>query len=259
MELPYNLSWYRRDLTDSSVCTSLISPAMNNGVPTWSWASNYLECHWLWDYHFGLAMDGQFLGDKERVELELSSHVQVTVIDCVPIASNAFGYMKKGSYIELTGRLVPATMQCDAYGRASVCREGCEPQVIMLDCKTHLVDIHGTDYMQRDAIFERKSISKNNEEVGDINTGAVVCLLLYNATWLGDTEACILILGKVEVAGCICYQRLGLGCGHFKDWSGPLYRGRKDWELWKGWENLEEWAEWERWFAHGETNTVRIV
>jgi hypothetical protein len=52
---------------------------------------------------------------------------------------------------------------------------------------------------------------------------------------------------------------LGLECGYFKDFSGPLYRGRKNWELWKGWENLEEWAEWEKWFAHGETDTVRIV
>jgi hypothetical protein len=109
------------------------------------------------------------------VELELSSHVQVTVIDCVPIASNAFGNVKKGSYIELTGCLVPATMQCDAYGRASVSREGFESQVVMLDCKTHPVDIHGTDYMQRAAIFEPERISKNNEEVGDINTGTVVC------------------------------------------------------------------------------------
>jgi hypothetical protein len=58
--------------------------------------------------------------------------------------------------------------------------------------------------MQRDAIFEPESISKNNEEVGDINTGAFVCVLLYTATWLGDTQpACVLILGKVEVAGCI--------------------------------------------------------
>jgi hypothetical protein len=58
-ELPYSLSWYRRDLTDSPVGTPLIPLAMNNGIPTWSWAFSYLECHWLWDYYFGLTMDGQ--------------------------------------------------------------------------------------------------------------------------------------------------------------------------------------------------------
>jgi hypothetical protein len=230
IELPYNLSWYRRDLTNSSTDTPLILPAMNNGVPTWSWASNYLDCCWLWDHYF--AWEGPSLGDQERAEFELKSHVQVTRIDCVPIASNAFGNVNEGSYIELTGCLVPATMQCDIYGRASVWREGFEfeSQVVMLDCKTHPVDVHGTDYMQRDAIFEPESTSKDGEEIDIINTwciGAVVCLLLYTATWRGDTQACILILGKVEVTGRICYQRLGLGCGHLENWSGALHRVRK--------------------------------
>ena len=97
VELPYNLSWYRRKLADSSAGANDIPLAMDNGVPTWSWASNYLECCWLWNNQY--FVEARLLGGKgkERAEIELESHIQVTRIDCVPITSNAFGNVKKGS------------------------------------------------------------------------------------------------------------------------------------------------------------------
>lgn len=41
LELPFNLGWYRRELTDSPIHSYPIFPSMSNGVPTWSWASNF--------------------------------------------------------------------------------------------------------------------------------------------------------------------------------------------------------------------------
>ena len=52
VELPFNLAWYRRELTDCPTGMPLIPPSMENGVPTWSWASNYGTCYWPWDAYF---------------------------------------------------------------------------------------------------------------------------------------------------------------------------------------------------------------
>jgi hypothetical protein len=108
------------------------------------------------------------------------------------------------------------------------------------------LDLQGTTRKAEDNIIIR-------------DRGAVLCLLLYTATFDGNTQACILILGEVMDAGNICYQRLGIGSGKLKNWSGTLYSGRRDWALWQGWEDFEEWEDWQRWFADAKVETVRIV
>ncbi|KAF2657418.1 HET-domain-containing protein [Lophiostoma macrostomum CBS 122681] len=258
VEIPFNLSWYRRDLTDSSADTPLIPPSMENGVPTWSWASNFGICDWLWKYP---------TDDYGKVQLE--SQVDIARINCVPSASNVFGALKPGSYIELHGRVVPAVMESDAYGCSSVQREGFHPQLVILDCKTRpIVDSDSLGNMRRDPSFDDLELdhghvqdmaSEVEQDTSTRNRGNVFCLLLYTGTFLGKSQACVLILGQVPDAEGMAYQRLGLGCGKLEGhyWSS-LYDSRKTWALWKGWEDLEQWEEWERWFADSELHSAKI-
>lgn len=198
-----------------------------------------------------------------------------------------------GSFIELRGRVMPATMECDTRGRASVSREGFNTQVVILDCKTSsfTISINGqtrrsmrrhNDHAPDDFLAKGSKVVDEQEEQGggekdedededeedeedeeeDVpirDYGNVLCLLLYTGTWVDISQACVWILGEIENAGSNCYQRLGLGSGVLEDWSGPLYEGRRSWALWQGWEDLEQWQLWETWFADAEIKTVRIV
>lgn len=229
-ELPFNLSCYRRDLIDD-ISTPLIQPCMDNGVPTWSWASNNWTCYSLWDSNRGSSFP-----TEKKPHLRLESKVGIIQFQCIPSATNAFGALQAGGFIELRGRVVPAVMENDAYGCASVWSEGFNPQVISLDCKTTSVtDFVGAEKfesMQRDSspnhskldgTHEATMTSEAEQSPRRRNRGSVVCLLLYSTTWEDESKACILILGQVRNAGNICYQRLGLGCGQISGWSGPLY------------------------------------
>lgn len=255
-ELPFNLKWYREDLTDHLDEAPLIPPAMDNGVPSWSWASNYGKCRWLWKNHFG----------PEDAELEQQNLVEVVQVDCVPSTANAFGEVRAGSFIELRGRVVQATMECDDFGRASVSRTGFKAQVVYMDCRTISntgnEDREHSGQMKRDSTWALMELSEGANVVSSLSAryrGTACCLLLSSGTYEGKTQVCVLILGQTRIADQVCYQRLGIGCGRLKHWSGPLYHKRKDWALWRGWEDLEQWTSWKDWFAGAETRTMRII
>ncbi|KAH7386838.1 hypothetical protein DE146DRAFT_665796 [Phaeosphaeria sp. MPI-PUGE-AT-0046c] len=255
-ELPFNLKWYREELTNLPTDTPLIPPAMNNGVPSWSWASNFGKCRWLWKNN----LEGQ------ETELEQHSLVDVVQIDCVPSAANAFGEVRSGSFIELHGRVVQVTMESDDFGRASVSRTGFKAQVVIMDSRTTPatdLDSEGQcGHMKRAATRASTELGNGVDATMGASKrylGTAFCLLLCSGTSQGKTQVCVLVLGETRVAGKLCYQRLGIGYGRLRDWSGPLYHKRKKWSLWQGWENLEQWTDWEAWFADADTRTLRII
>lgn len=254
-ELPFNLKWYREDLAITPIDTPLILPAMDNGVPSWSWASNFGKCRWLWKNYLG----------EEDTELEQQSFVDVVQVDCVPSAANAFGEVRAGSFIELRGGVVQVMMECDDFGRASVTRTGFNAQVVILDCRTTpTTDLYAKEqfgHMRRDVTYASTEPGNgvNTTEGSKRYRGTAFCLLLCSGTSQDETQVCVLVLGETKFEGRVCYQRLGIGYGRLINWSGPTYHSRKTWSLWQGWEDLEEWTDWEAWFADADTRTLRII
>jgi hypothetical protein len=291
LELPFNLGWYRRDLTDSPQVSYPIFPAMSNGVPTWSWASNFWEPWWLWEHYHDFGLEENATTGRGKAALDRKSCVEIVRVDCFPNSANEFGMVNPGSFIELRGRVMPATMECDTHGRASVSREGFNAQVVILDCKatsfttstngelgrsmrrhtglapddSQTEGSKGIDVKEEaeegdeDEDEKEEGEPDEEEEIPPRDHGNVLCLLLYTGSWGGISRACVLILGQVENAGSECYQRLGLGSGVLENWSGPYYGHRRTWALWQGWENLEEWPDWEKWFMNAEVKTLRII
>ncbi|KAH7067258.1 heterokaryon incompatibility protein-domain-containing protein [Paraphoma chrysanthemicola] len=266
-ELPLSLGWYRRDLTDTPSATPLIPPSLNNDVPTWSWASIFWTCYWQWEYYLGTP-----LPTKSKPILPRKNQAEILSVDCAPTTTNMFGAVQLGSFIELRGRVIPGVLECDEYGSAAVSIEGFKKQLVILDCKvtqvTTVVNSEHLSRVQRASSHELEGSHSENEQDEGTDTahhattrikGKVSCLLLYSASWNGQSSACVLILAQVPGADTTCYQRLGLGCGHMTDWSGSYYRHRKDWAVWQGWDRLEEWEEWGRLFADAEVADVKIV
>ena len=210
-------------------------------------------------------------------ELRIESKVEVAEIRCKPSTENLFGEVQKGSFIELRGRLTKAVMKTDGYGRASVEREGFRPQYVVLDCRTVSCPADGYDegdtQMLRAFYSDEDNISDTDSDQGQDTTstgkssletkdpdfvyqGTVYCLLLFTAAWESTTQACVLVLGGDPNK---TLQRLGIGCGNFENWSGPLYHIRRRWKQWEGWEDLELWEKWEGWFEDAPLCTVKIV
>ncbi|KAH7083988.1 heterokaryon incompatibility protein-domain-containing protein [Paraphoma chrysanthemicola] len=266
-ELPFNLGWYRRDLTDTPSATPLIPPSLDNGVPTWSWASMFWTCYWQWEYYFGTP-----LPTTSKPTLQRKNQAEVLRVDCAPSTSNTFGAVQTGSFIELRGRVIPGILECDEFGSAGVSIEGFKQQLVVLDCKvTQVTTVGNSEHLtsvQRASSHQVEGSRSENEQGDATHTvqrpttrikGPVSCLLLYSANWNNQPSACVLILAQVPGVDPTCYQRLGLGCGHLTDWSGSYYRHRKDWAVWQGWDDLEEWKEWERLFADAEVADVKLV
>jgi hypothetical protein len=227
---------------------------------------------WLWEYPSGV-LDAT----HKQPKFKLESKVDVVQINCTPSATNAFGSLESGSFIELRGRVVPAVLKSDAYGHASVQRDGFNPQMVVLDCRTSpVIEPNGTqeydlgtmrrvsarDHIKLAIAGAENTTSELEQNTSTRNCGNVVCLLLYAGTCQGKSQACVLILGKVSNSDGTTYQRLGLDCGRLEGRQWSLNGVRKSWALWQpweGWENLEQWEEWERWFADAELDVVRIV
>ena len=263
VELPFSLGWHREELTCAPSMSPLIGPAMDNGVPSWSWASNAMRSIRVWYYSWLLE------SMKPGPEPVLESKVDILDINCIPSAANKFGAVQAGSFIQLRAHVAEAVMYYDDYGCASVCKEGLNAQVVFLDCRISSNTDSSTTgthvNLRRDAspfLDHIQSDSATNKKIHDPGTrrcGTVYCLLLFTGTHLGQTGACILVLGQIRDGGELRYQRLGLGATSLKHCSGPLYGGRETWKAWQGWDSLEEWSEWEKWFANTELEVIKIV
>ncbi|KAB2107642.1 hypothetical protein AG0111_0g4694 [Alternaria gaisen] len=118
-ELPFNLGWHRRELTAVPGMSPLIGPAMDNGVPSWSWASNAPQSTRIW-YYSWLPATAFEPGPKPALE----SKVEILDIDYISSTANNFGAVQAGSSIQLRAHVAEAVMYYDDYGCASVCKEG---------------------------------------------------------------------------------------------------------------------------------------
>ncbi|RYN39767.1 hypothetical protein AA0112_g3660 [Alternaria arborescens] len=264
VKLPFNLGWYREEFTDGPSMRAQIRPAMDNGVPSWSWASNAMRSIRVWSYSW---LPESMEPGPEPV---LESKVDILDIDCIPSVANKFGAVQAGSSIQLRAHVVEAVMYYDDHGRASVCKEGFNAQVVFPDCRissntdsrkagTHVnlrrdpsSFLGNLDHIQVDSATYNK-----NHDPGTRRCGTVYRLLLFTGTRMNETGACILVLGQIVDGGELRYQRLGLGATSMDCCSGPRYR--KTWKSWQAWDALEQWSEWEKWFADTEPEVIKIV
>jgi hypothetical protein len=49
-DFPRTLAWYRGELSDSPIDKPKMWRSLDNGVPTWSWASISGETNWMWEF-----------------------------------------------------------------------------------------------------------------------------------------------------------------------------------------------------------------
>ncbi|KAH8602623.1 heterokaryon incompatibility protein-domain-containing protein [Bisporella sp. PMI_857] len=263
-DFPHSLAWYRRELNDCPTGKPQLWRSLDNGVPSWSWASVPQETLWIWDFYLK-----EFPRTEEGIALD--SQIKLISINCRPSSDNTFGEVEAGSYIKLQGKVVEAEIESDLHSCACVRRKGFKPQHIVPDC---IITSDGSSWNLMEHIRSgirpkttkphrstRRAVKKDRREAsfvkGSRYRGDVYCLLLFTTTQNGKNHACILILGQ-KAGSSDTYQRLGIGNSD-SGWSRPLYKSRKNWEIWTGWEELEEWEEWERWFKDAEVRTLTII
>ena len=246
-DFPRTLAWYRRELSDSPTGKPKMWRSLDNGVPSWSWASISGQANWMWEFDFE---SSSFKNVPIESRVELIDYRYKTITD------NVFGEVEKGSYIELKGMVVEAEMESDIYGGGCVRRPGFGPQHFVPDC--HVISAREHSFLRGSSKVTRRAVptDKLAESLtdGQHSTGQVRCLLLFTITKNERSHACVLILGK-QLDGT--YQRLGIGNSD-PGCSRPIYKNCKSWEVWENWVELEEWEEWEAWFSDAETRTMKI-
>lgn len=260
-ELPFNLGWFCVNYRNTNDRLLPIPPPMDNGVPTWSWASTVGLTCFLWEKYIDLIPD-------KPAKPPRTSHVSVVQVNCNPKASNLFGEVQPGSFIELRGHVVEAEMEADAYRIACVRKDGFSPQRVWPDCQVTSVQVLNEagefNHMQRNSNFDSENCRQKYQRGQSPSwriRGTVYCLLLFSATLQGESKACVLILGKVPNSSPTCYQRIGIGCGKAEQWGAPdfPYGGSALRPMWPDCEHVEQWEAWEQWFEDAKLETVRIV
>lgn len=251
------LAWYRREVSDCATGKPKMWRSLDNGVPSWSWASVAEEVYGVWSYHLQY-----YPGDTSiEQDVNIASKADLVSTSCRPSTENVFGEVESGSYIELRGLVVDAEMESDIHGCGCVRRIGFSPQMIVPDC--HIISDVSSGFFgtSNRKITPRRALPSDKLAKsfgkGRRTKGPVLCLLLFTSTQKGREHACVLILGKDQNKDDT-YQRLGIGCGD-TDWSGPLYKGREHWDTWKDWGSLGQWESWKEWFADAETRSIMII
>lgn len=273
-DFPRCLAWYRSELSDCPVGKPCMWRSIDNGVPSWSWASIASKVWHLWTMDLD-DLENKFLGASEQEipdEVPIRNCVELVAHNCEPLnPENTYGEVKLGSFLELRGRTINAIMESNIHGCGLVRKPCLKPQLVVPDC--HII---GKDNLKLKTsnIFHKQRGNPGLRRAlpGDRlkgpqsqrSIGTVTCLLLFTSEKNKKTCPCILILSEVQSrAFTMCnmkpaYQRVGIAAGNL-NYNGPLYSGRRDWECWEGWEDLGVWEDWEEWFSDAEVKTVRLV
>ncbi|KAH6679461.1 heterokaryon incompatibility protein-domain-containing protein [Halenospora varia] len=274
-DFPRCLAWYRRELSDCPVGKPCMWRSINNGVPSWSWASIASQVWHLWTMDFDNSESRFIDGNIKELnddEVLIRNCVELVAHDCHPLdPENAYGEVKPGSFLEIKGQVIEAIMESDVHGCGLVRRQGLKPQLVVPDC--HIVGKDNLKFKTSDIFHQQRRSSalrralpedKLKGSEGQRSIGPVTCLLLFTSEKNNKTVPCILMLSKDHLGISSIngtkpvYQRVGIGAGSI-NYNGPLYNYRKDWECWEGWEDLDTWEDWEEWFAGVEEKTLRIV
>jgi hypothetical protein len=243
--IPKCLAWYRRNLCDCNCSPGpRLGAALNNAVPSWSWASVKREVWWPKDSE-------RKPNTVECTPLTPQLSAELVYIHCLPSTDNKFGEVQSGAYIELTGRVIEGEMECDIHGCGSFRPQGRKPQLVTPDCLLISETTNNQTKLRR-ALPEDRARTIRPPRI----KGSVTCLLLYCAEPHGKCRARVLILGKPSDQDGV-YQRLG--AGNMPEYEHSLYNNRKHWHIWKDWENLEEWEHWEEFLASAENRKLRII
>ncbi len=257
-EFPQCLAWYRKHADH-------IDKALDNDVPSWSWASIASASEWQW-------------GGVEPHEkiLSFNSKVQITAINCKPSTANLYGQVQKGSYIELCGKISEATLVCNGDGAAWVIREGLRSEYVRIDCNVESFLDHnaGSNKTHMKRVFPRKSFDEEDITTHTASTpegsiqpatlcgiqqGTVYCLLLLTTNWSEYEEAYILLLGK-DPQQDNGFRRLGMwGCS-------TLWATTANIKLFREWSKitnvecseLGDRGDWEEWFKDAEMRKIKI-
>jgi len=230
--LPICLGW----IVDSRTCApNRIPLALENSVPSWSWAS--VSGTATWAHRFHAFPRGDF-AEKYRVRVE--PNIEVIEINCKPATQNKSGEVSAGGFLKLRGKAVDAYMECDGLGRGFVRRHGFAPQLVQPDCLLTSDSDEKIDGPIKGGLVAlstlRRARQAESKQDPSIRTkGSVVCVLLYSTFDDGNSEkhkrsAFVLVLGKAGRDSAM-YERIAAGTGR----HGPIYAGRQDWDEWKGW------------------------
>lgn len=234
-ELPFALGWYR-------IFWNLYRPT-SGGTPTWSWASMQGSCWRLWI---------PLYARSPQTDLHMQSKVDILQVDYSPRTSNMFGAVQLGSSIKLHGRIVEASMESDIDGHACVRKEDFVRQLVLLDCQTSKSTPIG-------GLIQGNAVDKLNQQPTARLHSTVYCLLLYTGSCQGETQPCVLILGKVSDVDSTCYQRLGIGCSPFKGAEERILGVRVPYFQGEEHEIFGRWEQWETWFEGVEPELIKII
>jgi len=254
-DLPRSLGWYCTRWSDGTSADGMVWHApLNNGVPSWSWASISGKIAWP---HLMLRMHTSHLIYPHRFAAES----QLLQVKCEPATQNKFGKVSAGSFVKLRGKIVEAVMECDGVRRGFVRRDGFAPQLVVPDCELALnsAELTGSAVKYGTAVLTslRRADESDSDHVPTLKIqGNVACMLLYSVLDDGrsGTDAFVLVLGKLGMDDT-SYERIAAGTR----FNGPCFPSRKDTKQLEGWSELEEWECWEcweSWFAGAETRDV---
>jgi hypothetical protein len=253
-DFPQCLGWCLRHFLDSPAGAAPESlSALDNGIPSWSWASVRGQVTWP---HLVPSCRGRNLEDPYSPRVEADS--ELLEVECKPATQNQFGEVSRGSFLKLRGKVVDAFMECDGFGRALVRRDGFAPQHVQPDClltQDSATRNHGPAEGGHGVLPALGRVDQAKSAHGpDVRIhGSVVCMLLYSIYDEDKSSAFVLVLCKASTDHAV-YRRVAAGTGRF----GPVYLGRQDWKQWEGWTGLEEWYHWREWFADAETRDLCI-
>jgi hypothetical protein len=276
-DFPRCLGWYRRELSDCPTGKPCMQRSLENGVPSWSWASISDRVMWLWETDFDRKYwNGTEIAVKGDHDVPIKACVELVSYKCKPLnPDDGFGEVEHGSFVELKGRVVEAEMESDVHGCGLVRRKGWGPQLMIPDCcligkhglrssKFSMLGAFKSERLNTNSIQPRRAAPADQIKASHESrrsAGPVICLLLFMKEKNEETRPCFLVLGKQTRSNeelPQCYERLGISAGNL-NCNGPLYKSRKDWDCWEGWEDLGLWENWEEWFADAEEKILRIV
>lgn len=262
-DFPRCLAWFRRELNDAPRTKPILQIALNNNVPSWSWASIKDKVHWAYYHDSNYDFDAITPATEVRTNVvQLKNCVELVGYSCKPCTDNIFGEVETGSFLELRGKVVEASIKCDIHGSGLVRRKGLKPNFVYPDAQiaevSKQIRSRRSSWLpgrKKEQCQLRRSLVGRSDNVRI--KGPVLCLLLFTGEYKENTSACVLILTP-HPEHEDSYERVGIGHGDF-GLASPMYGIRKDWDIWLDWEDLGEWTNWEEWFRDAKIRTLKVV
>jgi hypothetical protein len=222
-----DLAW-ENDVT-LSVLLDAMPPALDNSVPSWSWASTSGSAYWGTERHYN----------------EVIVQYSVVDVDCVPKTDNLLGQVLPRSTVQIEGHFVPAILATSERGFAVVNISEHPPQMVTEDCLLveTTVTLEGiVARTLRRALPHEKFVPTEEEERGPILkrlvSGFVICFLLFSGNYSeSETESAVIMILAPTGEQLDTMQRIGIGRGGL-DVLSKVENSTPRPETWDRWREL---------------------